>query len=118
MAAMVNDGDGIFGTHLLAGVHQTTAAHIGDYHAASGTFVAGFVEYLHHIGVVLVAAHGQMHTVHKHGTFLVYAASGVGLGTGGNGARYGICIFQTTLVGPFDDLLEHLVFNPLYVSIK
>ena len=118
MAAVIDNGDGSFGAHLLARVHKASTAHIGDNHAAGRAFVACLVEHLHHIGVGFVATHGHLHSVHQHRALLVDAAARLGLRTWGDGARDGVCVLQPTIVCPTDNLHQDLVFNPLYVCVK
>ena len=56
---VVMEGDGALGTDVLAAAGQTPAAGIGHLVAAHGAFVAGDIDDLDDVGVLLIAAHGH-----------------------------------------------------------
>ena len=70
------EGDGSELSYVLATVSKTTAAGVGHLIAADRTFVAGDLDDLDHVRVVLVSAHSELHALSEDSALLVYAAPG------------------------------------------
>ncbi|CDC60546.1 unknown [Clostridium sp. CAG:448] len=111
--------DGAEFTHVLATVRQASAAGVCHFIPADRAFVAGNIDDLNHIRVVLVAAHCDLHTLGKNCAFLIDAAphgrrlaGDDGLGNVNGGFRQAIC---PCLSG---NLPQNLVFQVLYLGIK
>ena len=79
---VVHDGDGVLGAGVDAAGGQTTPA--GGTHGdlGDGALVTGDGQHLHHAGVGLVAAHGQLHPAVDDGPLLIDAAAQAGPGAG------------------------------------
>ena len=119
MAAVINDGDGSLGAYLLARVHHTAAASLGDQHTGGGTLVAGCLHHLHRVGIRLVATHGHVDALLHDSALLVDATVKLRLGTRTDDLGYvEVGIVETALVSTADNLLEDFVLNPLYVGIE
>ena len=67
--------DGAAAAYVLAAVCKTTAAGLCDDMAADRAFVAGDINDLNHVGVVLIAAHGYLDALGQDRALLVYAAA-------------------------------------------
>ena len=60
---------------ILTPVSQASAAGVSDFVAADGTFVAGNVNYLDHVGILLVPAHSNLDALGKYRTLLINTAA-------------------------------------------
>lgn len=110
--AVVDDGDGVFGADLGAGMHEAATAGGCDEHAAYGAFVAGDVDYLDGVGVGFVASHGHLDALLDDGALFVDAAAELGFGTGADGLGYVyVDVFKIVVVGMLDDLFQYVVFD-------
>ena len=72
---IVVKSDGSKTTYILTPVGKTSSAGTGDFISAHRALVAGNIDHLDHIRVVLVAAHGNLDPFGKNGPFLVYATA-------------------------------------------
>ena len=118
-APVVDNGDGVAWTNVLAGMHQAATACGSHHHAGSGALVAGGFHHLDGVGVVLVAPHGHVDAFLYNGTLFVDTAVELGFGAWADDFGYlEIGIFEAALVGAADDLFQYLVFNPLYVGVE
>ena len=79
---VVHDGDGVLGAGVDAAGGQTAAAGVTHGDLGDGALVTGDGQHLHHAGVGLVAAHGQLHPAVDDGPLLIDAAAQAGPGAG------------------------------------
>ena len=75
--------DGAAAADVLAAVSKAAAAGVCDLISAHRAFVAGDLQDLDHVGVILVSAHCELHPLGKNGALLVNAAAHCG-GVAGN----------------------------------
>ena len=105
--------------HILAPVRKASAARRRDLVTADRAFVAGDINDLNHVGVVLIAAHGYLDALGQDRALLVYtAAHGRDLARDdglGNVDR----AFRQTVCPCFPrDFPQDLIFQMLYLCIK
>ncbi len=105
--------------HILAPVGKAPAARRRDLVAADRALIAGNVDNLNHVGVVLVAAHGNLDALGQNGALLVYAAAHGrnfarhdGLGNIDCALRQAVCPCLPR------DFPQDLVLQMLYLGIK
>ena len=104
---------------VLTAMRQAAAAGGGDFIAGSRAFVAGDVDDLDHVVVVLVAAHGDLHALAENGALLEDAAAHGGFLAGGDDLGNIKDILQQCAVpGVAGDLTQHLVLEVLYLRIE
>ena len=102
-----------------AAVRDAAAAVGADPVAADGALVAGDADDLDHVGVFLVAAHGDLHALGHDGALLVDAAAHGAPGAGGDHlGDVQIAVLERPGVVVARDLLEHLVLELLNVGVK
>ena len=111
--------DGTELTNILATVCKTAAAGVGNLVSADGTLVAGDVNNLDDIGVVLVAAHCDLYSLTENSTLLIYAATHCGLLAGCElfGNIHHI-LKQLVLPCKSCDLTQNLILQMLYFCVK
>ena len=106
-------------TNVLSTVRKAAATGVGYLKAAYGTFVAGDVDDLDNVWVILVAAYGELYALTEYCPFLVNAASHSRLFSGDQ-LRGDIHKIIQKLILPSEarDLAENLIFKILNLSIK
>ena len=114
------DDDRIALAGLHAAVCQAAAAQVGDHIAGFRTFVAGNIDDLHDMVVVLAAADGQAHSFGHYGSVFVNAASLRRLVLGDHVAGDLVELRKdvVALPGLHCDLSEHLIFCFLHTVIE
>ena len=70
---------------VFATVRKATAAGVRHFVAAHRTFVAGNIDHLYHVGLIVIQPHGDTHTLGKNSAFFVYAATHCGNLPGNDG---------------------------------
>ena len=116
---IVIKADGTAGTDAGTAVCDAAAAVRTYTVAADRALVAGDVDDFHHIGIALVAAHGDLDAFGYNGALLVDAAAQFALGAGGDHlGNVQINVLQTAFVVVTCHLAQNLVFQFLYVCIK
>ena len=105
--------------HVLATVSQATAASVGYFVAAHRALVARNVDYLYHIGVGLVAAHGNLDAFGKNCAFLVHTATHGGYFAGDDALGDVKHRFGKTIVPSFaSNLTQNFVLQMLNFCIE
>ena len=112
-------GNRVARADVLAAMGQTATAGVRDHIAAGGALVAGDVDDVDDIWVVLRAAHGQLHALGQNGALFIYAAAHGGrlarndfLGNIGNGFQ------QVVVPGVARHAAQNLVFQVLNFGIE
>ena len=105
--------------HILAPVRKASAARRRDLVTADRAFVAGDINDLNHVGVVLIAAHGYLDALGQDRALLVYTAAhgrdlarDDGLGDVDRAFRQTVCPCFPR------DFPQDLIFQMLYLCIK
>lgn len=117
--AFVDDGDGIFGADVLAVVSDTAAAGGSNEHCIGGTLVAGDVDYLDDVGILLVATACHTHALLENSSLFVDAAAQFAFGAGGDFlGDVDVSSVEGSFVGAFYDLFKYVVLEQLDAGIE
>ncbi len=109
----------LFLTHIVAAVRQTAAAGLGDFIAAHGTFVAGDVDDLDDVGIVLVAAHRQLDALAHDGALLIDTAAHRRFFSGHDDLRNVEQIFRQRAIPRLTGHLpQNLIFEMLNLCVE
>ena len=116
---VVVEGDGLALAHVLAAVGQAATAGARHLIARSRALIAGDVDHLDDVGVLLVAAHGQLHALAQDGPLLVHAAAHGGHLAGHDGLGDLQHLFGGQAVPrAAGHLTQHLVLQILHLCVK
>lgn len=100
-------------------MNDAASARGGDENAVNRALVAGNVDDLDDVRIILVAAERELNTLLKYRAFLVDAATHARLGTGDDFlGNIGVNARHIAVVGAFDYLFEYFVFQFLYFCVE
>ena len=111
-------GDGAYPASVLTAVGNAATAGVADIVAGHGALVAGNVDHFNDIGVVFIAAHGQLDALFHNGPLFVDAAAHGGFLLDDQLGDFRIGVQQTVLKGITGNLTKNLIFQVLYLGIK
>ena len=104
---------------VLTTMNDAASARGGDENAVNRALVAGNVDDLDDVRIILVAAERELNTLLKYRAFLVDAATHARLGTGDDFlGNIGVNARHIAVVGAFDYLFEYFVFQFLYFCVE
>ena len=81
-------------THVLTTVGKTSAAGCGNFVTCGRAFIAGDIDNLNNVLVILITAHGDLYTLTENSALLIDTAAHCGVGTGRDDLGYLHDIFK------------------------